>query len=78
MAVITYILALFISFSFGLTTQSSLRSYAGLAETLQTKELLLQEKINLVANSGGTILESMEKVSVIKYLTGKSVAINLK
>lgn len=78
LAVVVYLVALFYSFSSGFEIQSSMRLEDDVAEALQAKELALQEKISLLANRQGSILESMERVSTIKYLTARGLAVNNK
>ncbi len=76
LAAVVYLVALFYSFSSGFEIQSSMRLEDDVAEALQAKELALQEKIGLLANRQGSILESMERVSAIKYLTARGLAVN--
>ena|SRR3989344_6992490 len=71
-----YLMALFFSFSLGFYIQDSAIVQDALYEALLKEELLAQEKINLLANRDNSILESMERVSAIKYLTEKSVALH--
>jgi hypothetical protein len=77
-AVIIYLAALFSFFSLGLKVQGYVRAEDDLVRTLQARELALQEKIGLLANREGVVLESMERVSAIKYLIIKGLAVNNK
>lgn len=71
-----YLAALFFSFSLGLDIQNNAKAEKELAEVIQKKELLLQERINLLAAGEDSHLESMQRVLSIKYITEKSVALN--
>lgn len=75
LAVFVYLAALFYSFSLGFAMQDSMAYEGELIKSFQEKELLLQDKINLLASRQDSALKSMEKVSEIKYLTAQGLAI---
>lgn len=87
MFAVAYIASLYVSFSFGFGIQRGYERSIELEKQVVETELMLQQKIDALArpsfqkeNLGGLarsktdVIESMEKVSEIKYLTSENVA----
>ncbi len=71
-----YLIALFLSFSYGFQIQKQAAAEEKLARTFQEAELGLQRKMNLLAEGQISWLESMERVSSIRYLRPENVAVS--
>lgn len=74
-SVAAYLIALFLSFSVGFQIQKQAAAEEELARTLQETELSLQRKMDLLAEGQVSWLESMERVSSIRYLRPENVAV---
>lgn len=75
-SVVTYLAALFLSFSLGFQIQEQTASQKELAKALRWREIFLQQRIDLLAEGRLSQLESMEKVSSIRYLRPENVAVS--
>ena len=71
-----YLTALYVSFMYGFAIENSLKDERELTKLVQAKTILLQEKNTTLAISGVSILQSMEKISSLKYLKEQNVAIS--
>ncbi len=69
-----YLLAIFITFHFSFQVKQNTLLYEELSDETLRSEILLQKKTSELAQNYPSILESMERVSSIKYLTPESVA----
>lgn len=76
LSVAAYLIALFLSFSYGFQIQKQAATEEKLARTFQETELGLQRKMDLLAEGQVSWLESMERVSSIRYLRPENVAVS--
>lgn len=68
-SILGYLVAVYASFSLGFQLQNQAKNQEALSKEAVGLELLAQERINLIAYEQKGVVESMEKVSAIKYLT---------
>ena len=73
---VTYLASLYLSFSYGFEIQKGNTSLRELEKKTLERELIVQEKIQALAGDNHPVLESMEKVSTIRYLTPENVAVS--
>lgn len=71
-----YLAALYASFMYGFAIENSLKDEQELAGLVRTNTILLQEKNTALAINGVSVLQSMEKISSLKYLRAENVAIS--
>ncbi len=71
-----YLVALFISFSFGFNIQQQAIKQKGYVKNLRQAELAWQRKLDLLAEGKASQLESMERVSSIRYIRPENVAVS--
>lgn len=72
--VFIYLLALFTTFSLSFQIRENTRRYDELSEHTLRSEILLQQRKSELAENHTLLLQSMERVSSVKYLTPESVA----
>jgi hypothetical protein len=75
-SIISYLAALFLTFDSGFKIQTAEREFTKLKNTAATLELQVQKEETSFAKDHKDILESMERVSSIKYLTVDNFAVS--
>lgn len=73
-----YLGSLYITFKTGFTLQEVTNRIAKVDEDILSLELRLQERRGRLAHDHKTVLESMERISNIKYLTIGTQAASLR
>ena len=74
-SIISYLAALFLTFGLGFKIQIAEKELTQLKDTTATLELQIQKEETSFAKNHKNILESMERVSSIKYLTIDNFAV---
>lgn len=69
-----YLIALYLSFEFGFRIQRAQSVYEEVKKEVLAEEMLLQKNLSFLAEEQKNIVESMEKVSAIKYLDLDGIA----
>lgn len=73
-SVASYLVALYLSFEFGFRIQRAQGVYEEVKKEVLAEEMLLQKGLGFLAEEQKDIVESMEKVSAIKYLQLDGIA----
>lgn len=68
-----YLIALFLSFSTGLTLQRDSKILENSVAQVLQQELVLRQRQNTLAESRDNLLRSMEKITSIKYITPTNI-----
>lgn len=74
LGVLLYLSAFYFSFHYGFLAQNFSKQILSAEQTVVQKELALRGKENMFSQGSSPLLEGMEKISAIKYLSPETVA----
>lgn len=75
-SIVSYLVVLFLTFDLGFKIQLAEKKFAQLKNAAATLELQIQKEETSFAKDHQDVLESMERVSSIKYLTIDNLAVS--
>lgn len=70
-----YLMALYLSFAHSVALEKNLSSEEGLQKVIQEENVLLQKTYTALAQQESSLLQSMEKISSLKYIRAQNVAV---
>lgn len=76
-SVISYLIALYLTFGLGFSLQKNERAAGQLQNSVSIQEVALWEKEANLAENNKSVIESMEKITALKYVTPDNVAVSM-